>query len=108
MLDPLRLARLPGKHRDGVRRGGRVLGGEDVVEENEAVRILPEERDRVAIDVAHHEPRELRAHGRARSALRGVSPVLVRREPVHRHGAVGDVQLAGEALVAVVHAVHEG
>ena len=52
---PLGLAGLAGDHGDGVGAGGADDGVEEVVEESEAVGVLPEERGGVAIDVGHGE-----------------------------------------------------
>ena len=41
MFDPLRFARLAREHGDGVRRRGRVFGGEDIVENRETVGVAP-------------------------------------------------------------------
>ena len=110
VLHPLGLARLPGDHRDGIRGRGRILGGEDVVEDGEAAGIGPEERDRVAIHVGHHEIGIVVRHGGALDAPRGdEAAVFGRRETVHAGDIVGpDVDLLGEALVAVVDAVRIG
>jgi hypothetical protein len=78
MLDPLGLAGLPRDHGDRIRGRGRVLGGEDVVEDRETAGISPEERNGVAVDVRHHQFGELRALLLARGVTRfGVIEVLI-------------------------------
>ena len=108
VLDPLRLARLAGDHGDGVRRRGRIFGGEDVVEDCEAAGVAPEERDGVAVDVRHDEARELLAHRLAFGAARArVATPLDKRELVHLRNAVLNVDLGGEAGVRMVGRVLE-
>ncbi len=106
MLHPLRLARLSRDHGDGVWRGGCVLGGKDVVEQHEPAGVLPQERDGVAVDIAHDEPRKLSAH--RRSPFGREARVFVGRKAVHRRDGARYVQFAGQARVAVVYAVDEG
>ena len=109
MLDPLRLARLAGDHGDGVRRRGRIFGGEDVVEDREAAGVAPEERDGVAIDVRHDEARELLAHRFACDAARArVATPLHKRELVHLRNAVLNVDLGGEAGMRMIGQILEG
>src|SRR5271170_4477377 len=109
MLDPLRLTRLARDHGDGVGRRGRVLGGEDVVEDGEAAGVAPEKRDGVAVDMRHHEAGELLAHRLALAAagMRITIP-LDEREPVHLRRAVLDVDLGGETGVRMVGRILDG
>ena len=107
VLHPLRLAGLPGDHGDGVGRGGRVLGGEDVVVEDEVAGPAPVVGDGVTVHVAHHELGELPAHGDVRRpAAVGVAAILGGGEPVHGGLRAVHVQLGRESSVAMVHAVH--
>jgi hypothetical protein len=73
VLNPLRFARLAGHHRDCVWRRRRILGRENIIEENEPTGILPKERNGVAIDMRHDETRELRSL----RFIRGVAPPRV-------------------------------
>ncbi len=55
MLDPLRIADLARDHRDRVRRRGASCRLMEIVEQRKTVRVLPEERYRVAVDVRDHD-----------------------------------------------------
>ena len=60
VLDPLGFARLAGDHGNCVGSGRSNDGVEEVIEQGEAVGVVPEEPGDVAIDVAHDEFAHLR------------------------------------------------
>ena len=72
MQRPLRLAGLPGDHRDCVRCRGTDRGLVEIIEQREAVRILPEKRDGVAVEMRYHHLRLLLHFQRWLSAACGV------------------------------------
>ncbi len=108
VLDPLRFAGLARDHRHGVWRGGRILRREDVVEDREAAGVAPEERDRVAVDVGHHCPRELLALRVARGGVVVVLLVFVVGHAVHLRRTALHVDFGREAGVAVIDAIDDG
>ena len=108
MLHPLRFPRLAGDHRHRIGRRGRILGGEDRVEDGEPARVAPEERDRVAVDVRHDQPGELRTRFLALGAAgMGIAAPLDLGELVHAGHAVLDVELRRQAFVRMVGRVLE-
>jgi hypothetical protein len=103
VFHPLGFARLAGDDRDRVRRGGRVFGGEIVVEDGEPAGVAPEERNGVAVDMRHDEARELLAHHFACGASKaGVSTPFDFGELVHFRNAVLHVDLGGKADMGMV------
>ena len=110
VFHPLGLAGLAREDRDGVRRGRRVLRGEDVVEDREPAGPKPHEGNRIPIDVGHDEAGVLRAlRDVGGAALRSEAHVLVLGKTVHSGHPVDDVDLAGQALMGVIDAVdHSG
>ncbi len=54
MFHPLRVTRLRGDQGDRVRGGRADRGLVEVVEQSETIGVLPQERNRVAVDMADH------------------------------------------------------
>ena len=75
---PLRLAGLAGDDRDGVRRRRAGHRAEDVIEERERVRVLPQERNRVAVVVRHRQQPDVASAFR-RELLAGERSLASRR-----------------------------
>src|ERR1019366_3904941 len=106
LLHPLRFSPLAGDHRDRVRRRGRILGREDTVEQNKPAGILPKKWNGIAIDMRHHETRELRPQSLVRGApFCRETVVFVERELIHRGDIAKDVELSRQANMAVIDAV---
>ena len=81
-----------------------------MIEQREVLGVSPEERDRVAVDIAHHELGVILGQAGAPSAAAGdEAAVFDSREGIHAGGAVGTpIEFLGETLMAVVDAVDIG
>src|SRR6202045_2338295 len=106
LLPPLRFTTLTGDQGKRVWCRRRILGRENLVEQNKPAGILPKEWDRIAIDMRHDETREL---GTLRIFcgidLRSVVRIFGERELIHRGGIVGDMHLTRHADMAMIDAV---
>src|ERR1700730_17060796 len=90
MLPPLRFTTLTGDQGKRVWCRRRILGCENLVEQNKPAGILPKERDGVAIDMRHDETRELGALRISRGIdLTPVVRIFGERELIHRGGIIG-------------------